>query len=146
MSLWHRNRQSPLKANGVTAFIDEGSEIEGKYTFSGVVLLNGKFKGEIVSSDTLIIGEKGVIHATIRAGTVVIRGEVVGGVQANERVEMKQSARVYADVEAPVVLIEEGGLFEGHCLMTKGRPAEAAPIREATGGRETPAPVLALKR
>jgi cytoskeletal protein CcmA (bactofilin family) len=146
MQLWHRSRRSPVRANGVTAFIDEGSEIEGKYTFSGVALLNGKFKGEIISSDTLIIGEKGVINATIRAGAVVIRGEVVGGVLANERVEMKQSARVFGDVEAPVVVIEEGVLFEGHCRMTKGRPAEAAPTREAGSGRDAPAPVLSLKR
>jgi len=143
--MWHRSRKSPIKTS-VTAFIDEGSEIEGKYTFSGVVLLNGKFKGEIVSSDTLIIGERGVINATIRAGAVVIRGEVVGGVLANDRVEMKQTARVFGDVEAPVVVIEEGVLFEGHCRMTRGRPAEDAPEREASSGRDGPAPVLTLRR
>ena len=144
--MWNRSRKSPIKTSGVTAFIDEGSEIEGKYTFSGVVLLNGKFKGEIVSSDTLIIGEKGVINATIRAGAIVIRGEVVGGVLANERVEMKQTARVFGDVEAPVVVIEEGVLFEGHCRMTRGRPAESEPAREASSGRDGPAPVLTLRR
>jgi cytoskeletal protein CcmA (bactofilin family) len=146
MQLWHRSRKSPLGANGVTAFIDEGSEIEGKYTFSGVALVNGKFKGEIISSDTLIIGEKAVINATIRAGAVVISGEVVGGVLASERVEMKPSARVFGDVEAPVVVIEEGVLFEGHCRMTKGRPAETATTREAGTGRDAPASVLSLKR
>ena len=28
-------------------------------------MLNGKFRGEIVSTDTLIIGEKGVVHANV---------------------------------------------------------------------------------
>jgi cytoskeletal protein CcmA (bactofilin family) len=142
--LWNRSGKSPVKAKGVTAFIDESSEIEGKYTFSGVVLLNGRFKGEIISSDTLIIGEKGVINATIRAGAVVINGEVVGAVVANERVEMKQSARVFGDVEAPVVVIEEGVLFDGHCRITKGLQAKTATIPEAED--DAPAPVLLLKR
>jgi cytoskeletal protein CcmA (bactofilin family) len=140
MQIWSRRTKSTTKPGGLTAFIDEGSEIEGKYTFSGTALLNGKFKGEIVSTDTLIIGEKGIVNATIRAGAVVISGEVVGGLLATERVEMKKSARVFADVEAPVVVIEEGVLFEGHCRMTKERPAEAPPVREA------PAAVVALKR
>ncbi len=140
MLLWNRSRRLPARAGGLTAFLDEGSEIEGKYTFSGVALLNGKFKGEIVSTDTLIIGEKGVVNATIRAGAVVISGEVVGGLLATERIEMKKSARVFGDVEAPVVVIEEGVLFEGHCRMTKERPVEAPPAREA------PASVVSLKR
>jgi cytoskeletal protein CcmA (bactofilin family) len=144
---WKRTPKLPTRAGSLTAFIDEGSEIEGRYAFSGTALLNGKFKGEIISTDTLIIGEKGIVNATIRAGAVLISGEVVGGVLATERVEMKKSARVFGDVEAPVVVIEEGVLFEGHCRMTKERPAEAPPVgREAAGGRETPASVVSIKR
>ena len=60
-------RQRPVKASDLTAFIDEGSEIEGRYTFSGTVMLNGKFRGEIVSTDTLIIDEKGVVHRPLSA-------------------------------------------------------------------------------
>ena len=40
-----------------TAIIGEGSEIDGKYTFSGTLILNGRLKGEIVSNDRLMIGE-----------------------------------------------------------------------------------------
>src|SRR2546425_12648130 len=108
----------------LTAFIDEGSEIEGKYTFSGTVMINGKLRGEIESNDTLIVGEKGVLNATIRAGTVVVSGEVVGNILAAERVELRGTARMFGDVEAPVVVVEEGVLFEGHCRMTKQRPAD----------------------
>ncbi len=124
--LWKSTRKPSTKHGNLTAFIDEGSEIEGKYTFSGTVLLNGKFNGEIASTDTLIIGERGVVNANIRAGSVVIRGEVVGNVQASERVELKGPARVFGDLEAPAIVIEEGVLFEGHCRMTKTKPAEVA--------------------
>ena len=128
--LWRKIRKPTIKGNDLSALIDETSEIEGKYTFSGTLMLNGKFKGEIVSDDNLIIGEKGVVNASIRAGVAVISGEVVGNVHATERVELRGSARVFGDVEAPVVVIEEGVLFEGHCRMTKSRPAEAPPARD----------------
>jgi cytoskeletal protein CcmA (bactofilin family) len=129
---WRKTPKASARPGDLSAFIDEGSDIEGKYTFSGTVMLNGKFSGEIRSSDSLIIGEKAVINATIRAGHVVINGEVVGNVLATERVELRGTARVVGDVEAPVVVIEEGVVFEGHCRMTKPRAAEAAPGRDAS--------------
>ena len=117
------------RTTDLSAFIDEASEIEGKYSFTGTVMLNGKFKGEISSNDTLIIGEKGVVNASIHAGTILISGEVVGNVLGTERIELRGTARVYGDVEAPVVVVEEGVVFHGQCRMTKDRPAseEAAP-------------------
>jgi len=101
-------------------------------------MLNGRFRGEIVSNDTLIVGEKGVVNAAIRAGIVLINGEVVGNVLGSERVEIRGTARVFGDVEAPVVVIEEGVLFEGHCRMTKAHSVEAAPAARDT--------VVSLKR
>jgi cytoskeletal protein CcmA (bactofilin family) len=126
-----KRKRKPVGRNGLTAFIDEGSEIEGRYTFSGTVMLNGRFKGEISTTDTLIIGDKGVMNGDIRAGQVLISGEVVGNVSAAERVELKRTARVFGDVEAPVVVVEEGVLFEGHCRMTKANPnTEVLPTRD----------------
>jgi cytoskeletal protein CcmA (bactofilin family) len=126
-----KRKRKLVGGNGLTAFIDEGSEIEGRYTFSGTVMLNGRFKGEISTTDTLIIGDKGVMNGDVRAGQVLIRGEVVGNVSAAERVELKRTARVFGDVEAPVVVVEEGVLFEGHCRMTKANPnTEPLPTRE----------------
>ena len=115
---WKR-RASAGSRKKLTAFLDEGSEIEGKYTFSGTVLLNGKFQGEIASPDTLIIGERGVVNATVRAGILVVNGELVGDVHASERVELSGKARVFGDLESPVVVLAEGGLFEGRCRMPK---------------------------
>src|SRR3989338_7515917 len=111
--LWKKSVKA-AKGGDLTAFIDEGSEIEGKFTFSGTVMLNGRFRGEITSNDSLIVGEKGVVNASIRAGVVLINGEVVGDVMAAERGEVCGSARVFGEVEAPVIVIEEGVLFEGH--------------------------------
>jgi len=120
-----RKRTASAQRGALTAFLDEGSEIEGKCTFSGTVVLNGKLQGEVASTETLIIGERGVVKATVRAGVVVVSGELVGDVVATERVELKGSARVFGNLEAPVVVVEEGVLFDGCCGMTKTKPAEA---------------------
>ena len=118
--MWKGTGKATTKSKGeLSAFIDEASEIEGKYTFSGTVMINGKLRGEIQSNDTLIVGEKGVIHATIRAGIVLVSGEIVGNVVGLERVELRGTARVSGDIEAPIVVVDEGVMFEGHCRMTR---------------------------
>jgi len=124
--LWKKNGSPAVKDTDLSAYIDEASEIEGKYTFSGTVMLNGKFTGEITSNDTLIIGDKGVVNANIRAGVVLVSGEVVGNILGGERVELRGTARVFGDVEAPVIVVEEGVLFQGHCRMTHGKSDASA--------------------
>jgi cytoskeletal protein CcmA (bactofilin family) len=135
---WNFTHKPSEKRTDIMAFIDEGSEIEGKYTFTGTgsILLNGRVRGEIVTTDMLIIGEKAVVNATIRAESVVIKGEVVGNVHATARVELKGTARVFGDLEAPVVVLDEGVLFRGQCRMTPASPDEV---------RQEPS-VLALER
>ena len=118
--MWKSNGKTKGKDTGeLTAFIDEASEIDGKFTFSGTVMINGRLRGEIHSNDTLIVGEKGVINASIRAGIVLVSGEVVGNVVGVERVELRGSARVTGDIEAPIVVVDEGVMFDGHCRMTR---------------------------
>src|SRR4051812_14918474 len=114
----------PVKARDFTTLINDGTEIEGKVSFTGTVLLNGRVRGEIVSNDVLVVGERGAVNASIRASVVEISGEVVGNISASERIELHANCRVYGDIEAPVVIIDEGALLEGQCRMTKGRPNE----------------------
>ena len=125
--MW-RNRKDNGRSNrgGLGAFLDEGSEIEGSYTCTGTVVFDARLRGEITAKDTLIIGERAVVEATVRAAVLVVRGQLVGNVTASERVEIKGKARVTGDVEAPVVVMEPGAVLDGQCRMTKEKPAEPA--------------------
>ena len=46
--MWKSHGKTKGKDAGeLTAFIDEASEIDGKFTFSGTVMINGRLRGEI---------------------------------------------------------------------------------------------------
>jgi len=107
------------RGDRVGAFLDDGNEIVGKYTCSGTVMLDAKLRGEITANDTLVIGDHGVVEATVRAVVLVIRGKLIGKATASERVELKSSARVTGDVEAPVIVVEEGAVLDGQRRTTK---------------------------
>jgi len=121
--MW-RNRKRKMRGR-LGAFLDEDSEIEGRYTCSGTVMLDAKLRGEITAQDTLIIGERAVVEATVRAAILVVHGQLVGDVTASERVELKGTARVTGDIEAPAMIMEAGAVLDGQCRMTKEKPADA---------------------
>jgi cytoskeletal protein CcmA (bactofilin family) len=109
---------------GLTAFIDQGSEFEGKLSFKDTVRIDGAFRGEISSENTLIVGESGEIEAMIRSTVVVISGSVVGDITASRQVVLHKTARVQGDLSTPSIVIEEGAQFNGKLSMkAPGQPA-----------------------
>jgi cytoskeletal protein CcmA (bactofilin family) len=125
--MWGKRKDKTRHLPGrIGAFLDEGSAIEGTYTCSGMVMLDSKLRGEIRATDTLVIGEHAVVHATVQAAILVVHGEVVGSVSVSERLELRATARVTGDIEAPVIVMEEGAVHDGHSRMTKAEPVEPA--------------------
>jgi len=118
----------------LTAFIDQGSEFEGKLSFKDTVRIDGSFSGEISSDNTLIVGESGQIMATIKSVAVVISGLVEGDIHASEQIVLHKTAVVTGDLESPTVVMEEGATLNGCVRMGKsagsagsaGKPAAAA--------------------
>lgn len=98
--------------------------MEGSLVFEGTLFMNGHVKGSVESrSGTIVIGEDAVIHADIFVRTATVNGEIKGTVRATERIELHPPARVYGDLTAPVVIIQEGVIFEGNCAI---KPKEDA--------------------
>ncbi len=44
-------------------------------------------------------------------------GEVHGMIDAQERIEIYPPGRVVGDIQAPVITVDEGGIFNGNCIM-----------------------------
>lgn len=107
----------PSGSVSVTGIIDRGCEFEGKLCFQGTVRINGTFRGEIFTPDTLIIGEGARVRAQIEAGAVVISGEMTGTIRAKQRVEIHQPAIFRGEIFSPSLKVEEGVIFEGSSKM-----------------------------
>ncbi len=105
----------------VSAFLGKDTEFEGKLSFAGVVRLDGRFKGEILSEGTLIIGETALIESNIDVGNIIISGEVRGNVTSKKKIEIHAQGKIFGNIEAPIVTMDEGAIFEGNCLMKKGK-------------------------
>jgi cytoskeletal protein CcmA (bactofilin family) len=123
-------------AGGLTAFIDRGSEFEGKLSFQDTVRIDGRFRGQISSENTLIVGEGGEIEAAIRSNTVVMSGSLEGDIVAGQRVVLHKTARVTGNIETPSLVIEEGAVFNGEVKMEAPGARSTAPgsLKAIPGG------------
>jgi cytoskeletal protein CcmA (bactofilin family) len=131
---------------GLTAFIDQGSEFEGKLSFRDTVRIDGRFRGEIASENTLIVGESGEIEATIRSNTVAISGAVDGDVHAARKVVLHKTARVTGNITTPCLVVEEGAIVNGTLKMATSDGKAPSTLKAIEGGaKPEPAKVFAPK-
>ena len=64
-----------------------------------------------------MVGESAFLEADIRASRLIISGEVHGNISAMKKIEINSQGKVLGNISAPIITIQEGGIFEGACKM-----------------------------
>jgi cytoskeletal protein CcmA (bactofilin family) len=120
--------KSEGKQSDLNGFLDSGSHVHGELRFQTSFRVDGKFDGTVVSDGDLIVGDGGEVDGDLRVGQIVISGTVRGTIRAARRVHLSSSGKLFADVDTPSLIIEDGAVFEGRCSMTReGAKGAAAP-------------------
>ena len=110
-----------------TTFLGVDALFKGELSFKGTLCIDGKFEGQIRTSDMLIVSETGDIEADIEARIVVCKGRVKGNILASQKIELHPKSKVVGDVKTPSLNIELGAILEGKCDMS-GKDNGARPI------------------
>jgi cytoskeletal protein CcmA (bactofilin family) len=107
----------------ITALLGRGTRFEGKLFFEGRVRIDGQFKGEIKSDDTLVIGDGAEVNAEIDCATVIVRGGVVhGNIRAKDSLEIHAPGKLVGNIHSPSIFIDRGVEFQGSCRMDAVTP------------------------
>lgn len=102
---------------GAYTFLGKGVDFKGKAKFDTSVRIDGHFDGQIVSQDTLIIGEGGVVKGEITCETIICSGKIEGNIVASQKVQLLKPAVLIGGVRTPSFSVEEGVVFHGTCDM-----------------------------
>lgn len=108
------------QSEDIRAYMGEDSVFQGILSFKGMVRIDGKFEGEVVTKDTLIVGETGELTAEITAGTVICKGKIRGSIQASKRIEIHSQSEIVGNIKTPSLYVEVGAIFDGNCDMAIG--------------------------
>ena len=121
--------------------IGQSVEIKGTLTGNEDLTIEGMVDGKILVKDhSLTIGANGRITAEVHAKTVVVVGQVVGNITADDKVEIAPSGSIQGDIRAPRVSIADGAKFKGSIDMErKGSAAVVGSSVPKSGGLSGPA-------
>ena len=114
----------------ITTVVAEDLEIKGSIRFKSSVMLKGVVEGEIISEGLLVVGPTARVTASINTRTLISHGSITGNVVAGEQIVLKNSATHNGDLSSPFVMIENGAVFNGSCVMERRQSdtASAPPV------------------
>lgn len=104
--------------DSLQGFLDSGASFQGKMCFSGVVRVDGHLQGDVSSDGTLVVGETGVVEATLEVGSLIVHGVVVGDVKAEDRVEIGASGQIEGSIEAARLVVQDGAQISAKITMS----------------------------
>lgn len=135
-------------AGELNGFVDKGSHVHGELRFDAAFRIDGKVEGTIVSEGDLVIGDGGEVDGDIRVGQIFVSGTVRGTVRARRKIQLCSTARAYADLATPSLVIEDGATFEGRCSMnreTGDGDRDTGPDRDEPSGGASIQPLKSVK-
>ena len=94
--------------------IGSSMHIKGELSGKEDLAINGRVDGKILMNGyQLTIEENGHVTAEIHAGTVIVRGTMIGNIIADDRVEVASQGSMQGDIRAPRVVLADGSRFKG---------------------------------
>jgi len=126
------SRKEAKMAEGKMSNLTSGSEMEGTIKFSDVMRIDGKFDGELITDNgELVVGKTGSVKANVKVRSAVIEGRMDGDIKASDKVELKQKAQLYGNLQAKTLVLEEGVVFVGQCNVNpEGAKIESQGYKE----------------
>ncbi len=118
-------------------FLDKGVKLEGKLELTGTFRINAQVKGTIISQQSLIVGENAKVEGQIEGNHIIIGGRFDGVIFAKGRVEIQPKGVVTGEVHTPCLVIEPGGILDGHCHMLTAADAKQPLTIPVRAGSQT---------
>lgn len=119
-----------IDEKSINTVLAEDISFKGTLKFSTSLMIKGNFEGEIDATGHLVIGPKALVKAQIKAATITNYGEIIGNVEATEKLELISGAKLTGDIKTPDLYIEYGCIFNGNCSMpTKSQPKDKESLK-----------------
>lgn len=103
----------------LNTFIGKGSIVNGNLKIENSLRIDGKVKGDVSCTETVVLGKGGRIEGNVTAKHVMLAGEVRGNISAEGKVFLETTAVVTGDIQAVKLVIDEGAVFDGACAMSE---------------------------
>ncbi len=109
-----KNLDKPGELNTI---LGKGALFEGVISVEHSLRVDGRVKGDIKTSDTLVVGKEGEIEGNVKAKNLVVGGKLSGIVDVDGKTVLESRSEFHGDMKTRKLVIDEGATFDGKCSM-----------------------------
>ena len=93
--------------------VGRGINVSGRLVFQEPVRIEGRFRGEVSSSELVVISEQASVEGKVRTPRVLVLGELTGDVVGAKSAVLGPRARVKGNIRCETLTVCEGAQLEG---------------------------------
>lgn len=126
-----KSEESFNNMGDINTIIGKGTTFEGTINVQNSVRVDGFFKGNIKSTESIVIGKEGEIEGEVEVKNALIGGKISGKLIASGRVTLENTSKFLGELKTTRLIINEGAVYNGSCEMPGGAksiPAVSKPL------------------
>ena len=93
--------------------VGQGSVVIGTIECEKDLFVAGRFEGTIITAGALHIYPQGVVKGKVKAKDLTVAGKIQGEIEVTNRLRVKNSANLEANINTRFLDWEEGAVLEG---------------------------------
>ncbi len=102
---------------GTTCIIAPGTRIEGKFTTTEDVRLDGTIVGDVKCEKRVVMGETGKVEGNVSTLDSSVRGKVKGEIKVSGTLHLHETAKIDGTIIARKMIVDSGASYSGDCRV-----------------------------
>ena len=120
-------KNQPLQGNGGSTGTVVGINVAltGTLKDQNDITVHGMVEGEVVSENTVLVGQSAQVKGPIKAKLVTVAGVVRGAIDASEKLELQATGKVFGSIATKDLVVNSGAVLVGESTMPTEEPSTA---------------------
>jgi cytoskeletal protein CcmA (bactofilin family) len=110
-------KKEEIDITRIDTIIGKETSINGTVEAKGILRVDGKVTGQLITNGDIIVAESGIIEADVKARSISIAGTIRGNVEATGILEIEPAGKLFGDISVAKLSIGDGAVFQGACKM-----------------------------
>lgn len=115
--IFRNKKKAEESISRATNIISGEAVLKGSITASGNICIEGTIFGDVSTEAKVVVARSARIEGYIIAREATVAGEIKGGIEVKGLLILKATGCIQGNIVANELIVEEGALLEGTCLM-----------------------------
>ncbi len=109
------------KEEKISSVLTKDVKFEGEIEFKDELKVFGAVTGTISSNGSLYLEDGSTTNANVKAKDLTVKGNFKGKIEVDGKVKLSSNAKIYGDIKASAISVEEGVIFVGEARVSKSK-------------------------